>query len=360
MLSSPIAWLASAVAWACLIAIGLIIVRRGIVRSGRAAITSWIVSVVLAVVVGTLIWALDGKEDAAGFVLDYLIELAFAVETALAFGLILGRAYRFGRYTGKPETALILGVAGATVLRALFVLGVSALIHASIASLFIVGAAIIYAALKLIRIDHESEDGEYESRIELTVDRAIRRAGGPISPSTRIRQTLPLLAAALVLSLADPVAWPDGGPEYSIIAANALALITVPFTTRVINDGVSALKYGRYALSVIGAFVGVRLVIAALRNNSLPFVNNGEPLEWAPDVPLWLSFLFFVVVIAQVAIVTIVSARHRPKRRAVRAKKSSPKSRKGLYATNLGRRGGNGARSNPAENEASCLGSPDR
>ena len=39
-------------------------------------------------------------------------------------------------------------------------------------------------------------------------------------------------------------------------------------------------------------------MLHALHENELPFVNGGEPVHWAPDVPIWLSLLIIVGTLA--------------------------------------------------------------
>jgi tellurite resistance protein TerC len=40
---------------------------------------------------------------------------------------------------------------------------------------------------------------------------------------------------------------------------------------------------------VILAFIGVKLVLEAVHENSLPFINGGEPVHAVPSIPIWLS-----------------------------------------------------------------------
>jgi tellurite resistance protein TerC len=41
-----------------------------------------------------------------------------------------------------------------------------------------------------------------------------------------------------------------------------------------------------------------------MHENTLPFVNGGEHLAWAPDIPIWLSL---VVIVGILAITTVAS-----------------------------------------------------
>ena len=41
-----------------------------------------------------------------------------------------------------------------------------------------------------------------------------------------------------------------------------------------------------------------------MHNNTLPFINGGKHIEWAPDIPIWLSLL----VIAASMLVAVVAS----------------------------------------------------
>jgi len=48
----------------------------------------------------------------------------------------------------------------------------------------------------------------------------------------------------------------------------------------------------------------VKLVLHALHENELPFINGGHHVSWAPDIPIWVSLL---VIVGTLAITTVAS-----------------------------------------------------
>jgi tellurite resistance protein TerC len=72
------------------------------------------------------------------------------------------------------------------------------------------------------------------------------------------------------------------------------------------------LVYLSIGLAVILGFIGVKLVLEALHDNSLPFVNGGEPVESVPTIPIWLSLSFIVVTLAVTTVASLVKARRDP------------------------------------------------
>ena len=43
----------------------------------------------------------------------------------------------------------------------------------------------------------------------------------------------------------------------------------------------------------------MKLVLHALHENELPFINGGEHVTWAPDIPIWLSLGIIIRSIAR-------------------------------------------------------------
>ena len=62
-------------------------------------------------------------------------------------------------------------------------------------------------------------------------------------------------------------------------------------------------------LSIVLGFIGVKLVMEALSGNSLPFINGGQPVAWAPEIPTWVSLAVIVVAIGGAALLSVMKMR---------------------------------------------------
>ncbi len=51
-------------------------------------------------------------------------------------------------------------------------------------------------------------------------------------------------------------------------------------------------------------FIGVKLILHAMHENELPFINGGEHIEWAPDIPISVSL---GVIVGTLVITTVLS-----------------------------------------------------
>jgi tellurite resistance protein TerC len=73
-----------------------------------------------------------------------------------------------------------------------------------------------------------------------------------------------------------------------------------------LGDLLRRLVYLSLGLSVILAFIGVKLVLHAMHQNELPFINGGHHISWAPEIPIWVSL---AVIILTLGITTLASLR---------------------------------------------------
>ncbi len=91
---------------------------------------------------------------------------------------------------------------------------------------------------------------------------------------------------------------------YIVFTANAFALLGLRQLYFLIGGLLERLVYLSQGLSVILGFIGTKLVLEALHTNELPFINGGEHVEWAPEIPIWLSLS---VILGTLAVATVAS-----------------------------------------------------
>jgi tellurite resistance protein TerC len=92
---------------------------------------------------------------------------------------------------------------------------------------------------------------------------------------------------------------------YLVLTANIFALMGLRQLYFLIGGLLQRLIYLSYGLAFLLAFIGVKLFFHALHENELPFINGGEPLDYAwLEIPIWLSL---VVILATLAITAVLS-----------------------------------------------------
>ena len=69
------------------------------------------------------------------------------------------------------------------------------------------------------------------------------------------------------------------------------------------------LVYLSIGLAVLLAFIGVKLLLHALHENELPFINGGESVEWAPEISTFTSLAVIVGAMAIAVVASLVKLR---------------------------------------------------
>ena len=76
---------------------------------------------------------------------------------------------------------------------------------------------------------------------------------------------------------------------YLVLTANIFALMGLRQLYFLIGGLLQRLVYLSYGLAVLLGFIGVKLILHAMHENELPFINGGEHIAWAPDIPILVS-----------------------------------------------------------------------
>ena len=93
-----------------------------------------------------------------------------------------------------------------------------------------------------------------------------------------------------------------------MLTANMFALMGLRQLYFLIGGLLERLVYLSYGLAVLLGFIGVKLILHAMHENELPFINGGEHIEWAPDIPIWLSLVVIVGILAVTAVASLSPA----------------------------------------------------
>ena len=183
----------------------------------------------------------------------------------------------------------MIGIIIAIVLRGIFIwLGAAAIENFSWV-FYIFGAFLIYTAVKLVR-EGETDDDEYEenrfmrfmeSRFPATQEyhgtklftRGERQAPG--HPAV-LRHPGPRHHRPALRPRLDPGDLRPHPEPYIVLVANLFALMGLRQLYFLLGGLLKKLVYLSIGLAVLLAFIGVKLLLHALHENELPFINGGE------------------------------------------------------------------------------------
>ncbi|MDO5075732.1 TerC family protein [Corynebacterium sp.] len=278
----------------------------------------------LACAFGVFLWFTwggpEGKHDhAIEFFAGYITELSLSVDNLFIFALIIG-AFQIPR--AYQQKVLLIGIALALIFRGAFIaIGAVAIAKASWV-FYIFGAFLLYTAVKLIM--DELRGGEQTEVDDMLLVRLARKMI-PVSSNfdgdklfTRengVRMVTPLMIALVSIGFIDLMFAFDSIPAifgltrepYIVFTANAFALMGLRQMYFLLDGLLDRLVYLSYGLGVILAFIGVKLLLHALHENKLPFINGGEPFH-VFEVPTVVSLLVIVGVLAITAIASVIKS----------------------------------------------------
>ena len=273
----------------------------------------------LAAVFGVGIWLTNGWLYAQEFYAGWAMEWSLSVDNLFVFILIL-KAFRVPRE--NQQKALLFGIIIALLLRLVFILLGAALVARFSWVFFIFGVWLLWTAFSQIKetATGGGEDEEYEENAFIRVvrrvlpitdgfigDRMLYRHGG------RTYLT-PLFVVVLALGSADlmfafdsiPAIFGITSQAFLVFACNVFALMGLRQLFFLVDALLGKLVYLGYGLGVILSFIGVKLILEALHANTLPFINGGRGVEWAPEISVSVSLGVIVVTLVVTVIASLV------------------------------------------------------
>jgi tellurite resistance protein TerC len=265
----------------------------------------------LAILFGLGIWWVADARYAGEFFAGWLTEYSLSVDNLFIFVLIMANL----RVPRKlQQFALMFGIILALVFRGIFIALGAAAIERFSWIFFVFGAFLIYTAVRLY-LDYRQPDDD-DDGTENAVMRFVRRRfrsttefhGTKLTVREDGRRLItPMLFVVVALGTTDLLFALDSIPAiygltqepYLVFTANVFALMGLRQLYFLIGGLLQRLVYLSVGLSIILAFIGVKLVLHAMHEYGLD-----ERLGFNGEIPIWLSLL---VILGTLAITTVLS-----------------------------------------------------
>lgn len=275
----------------------------------------------MAAIFGGIVWWLWDAEHGVQFFTGYITELSLSVDNLFVFALIMG-AFKIPR--AYQQKVLLIGIVMALVFRLLFILLGAVIIEAWSDVFYLFAAFLIYTAIKLIY--DEATDQPDEDPNDMFVVKTLRKVipvtksyhGDRLVSKTEAgkKAVTPLFVALLSIGFIDVMFAFDSIPaifgitqeSFLVFTANAFALLGLRQLYFLLNGLLDKLVYLPYGLAIILGFIGAKLLLHALHENNLPFINGGEGLA-VPEVGTVASLVVIVGVLVVTAVASILKDR---------------------------------------------------
>jgi len=271
----------------------------------------------LALVFGVGVGLVSGWTYGGEYFAGYLTEKALSIDNLFVF-LIVMTGFAVPRI--YQQKVLMIGIVIALILRGAFI-AIGAALIANLSWIFYVfGAFLLVLAYRQARGGHEGNpaNGVFMRLVRRVLPVTDEYHGDRLTVRKDGRRWVtPMLLTIVAIGFIDLVFAIDSIPAiyglteeaYIVFTANAFALMGLRQLFFLIGGLLERLVYLAQGLAVILAFIGVKLLLHALHVNELPFINGGEGVAWAPEIPIWFSLLFIGATIAVATVASLIKTR---------------------------------------------------
>ena len=249
--------------------------------------TYWVAFyVTLALTFSLLLLAVSGTVPAGQFLAGWLTEYSLSVDNLFVFVVIMSR---FSVPREHQQEVLMVGIILSLILRGGFILIGAAAIERYSWMFYVFGAFLVYTAVQLIR--HRGiDETDYEDNV------LIRKAQRvlPMAPTYEGRKLLiqvgdrrlvtPMVLVFLAIATTDLLFALDSIPAifgltqdpFIVYTATIFALMGLRQLYFLLGGLLDRLVYLSIGLSIVLGFIGVKLILEALRTNEVGWINGGE------------------------------------------------------------------------------------
>ncbi|MBG6180977.1 TerC family protein [Arthrobacter sp. CAN_A1] len=267
----------------------------------------------LALIFAVLMFIFTGPDYGGQFVAGWVTEYSLSIDNLFVFIIIMARFSVPRKY---QQEVLMVGIIIALVLRGIFILLGAALISNFSWIFYIFGVFLLYTAYQQAKDSGEDEEHGSENkligRLRNVLPMTDKYDGNKIRTLVDGKKVFtPMLIVFVTIGLTDLLFAVDSIPAifgltesaFIVFTANIFALMGLRQLYFLLGGLMTRLIYLKHALSVILAFIGIKLILHAMHENELPFINGGQHIEWAPIIPTFLSLgiILGIIVIAVVA-----------------------------------------------------------
>nr|WP_090278650.1 TerC family protein [Mycolicibacterium komanii]CRL74143.1 TerC family integral membrane protein [Mycolicibacterium komanii] len=294
----------------------VVIGRRPHEPSKRETGIALTIYVSLAIIFGLWTWFFHGSQYGVEFFAGWLTEYSLSVDNLFVFIIIMASFNVPRKY---QQQALLVGIILALIFRGIFIALGAVAINQFSWVFYIFAAFLVYTAINLARDTDHDDDGD---------NIVVRIARNHLSMTDKWdglklwvkengkRLMTPMFLVIVALGTTDLIFALDSIPAiygltqepYLVFTANVFALMGLRQLYFLLGDLLKRLVFLSQGLAFILGFIGVKLLLHALHENEVPFINGGEHVP-VPEIPTLLSLGVIVVTLAITTVASLYKTR---------------------------------------------------
>lgn len=276
----------------------------------------------VALAFGGLVWFFGGGEMATQYFAGYLTEKALSVDNVFVF-LVIMSSFKVPRE--DQQKALLIGIVIALLARAGFIFIGAALIERFAWVFYIFGLVLLVTAGRMLTPEdkrHEDKDDGLVLRLAHKLMPTSCTYDGDKLFTIRDgkRVMTPMVLVILALGLTDILFALDSIPAifglttdvFIVFTATAFSLLGLRQLFFLVEGLLERLLYLSYGLAAILAFIGLKLVLHALHENNVPFINDGQPVK-VVEITTMQSLIVILGILVLTVLLSLLSPRGKAK-----------------------------------------------
>jgi predicted tellurium resistance membrane protein TerC len=238
------------------------------VPSVRSALIWSIVWTAIGAGFAAVLLVLDSPAAAESYLAGFLVEKSLSLDNLFVFAVLFGF---LGVAGGDRRRVLVYGIAGAVVLRGLFIVAGAAVLDTFHLATYVLGALLALTAVKIAR--HGGEQVDPSRTLPMRIFKRVAPGATPAASA------LVMVAAFDVMFALDsiPAIFAITRDTFVVFAANAFSLLGLQALYWVLADAIGRFRYLNVGLAAVLVFVGAKMALSDVVHP-----------------PVWLSLLVIV------------------------------------------------------------------
>lgn len=302
-------------------------VRKAHTPTLKEAATWSALYVAIALLFGVGVLIFGGGAMGGEYFAGYITEKALSVDNLFVF-LIIMTSFRVPR--DDQQKVLLFGITFSLIARTGFIFVGAALINTFAWVFYLFGLILLLTAGNMLKPDDDSDKENFVVRLARKMFHVSEHYDGDklFTVENGKRILTPMLLVMVAIGGTDILFALDSIPAifgltqnvYLVFTATAFSLLGLRQLYFLLDGLLDRLIFLSYGLAAILAFIGVKLVLHALHENNVPFINDGDPVH-VVEISTGLSLSFILGVLVVTVVASLFSKRGRAKNAIANARR---------------------------------------